>query len=731
MIDDINLGESEELEEPDEPNELEEFKSSVQTLLRNFLVEDKGPRESHLQRWKRADYFWDGVQLGYWDPSILDYRQLNDSNYDSGTEDVEDDVLYIINIYRAYLESIIAALGQSIPKTTFLPKDADNPTDILTAKTYAAAVTHLEHFNKASKLLVKTIYHLVNQGIAFGYNYNEADKAYGVKEEPVTTVEPVDSSSYVCEACGHEESTLGNPDTCSECNIPFEASGTQPVITTEDVERIERYDVIPKTREIMEVYSPLYVRVPHYISSLKDSPYLILEFEQHYAVAREFYPDFYDKINPGSMDNERWARESTMYPNDNQNLVSIRKAWFKPAAYNILSREDAQELKAKFPTGVKVTFVNDLPVRMDGEALEDHWTATETPTSPQFHPVSVGEQLIPLQHIRNEVINLSLQTIEHGIPQTFVDNRLIDVQAYTAQPSKPGFIWPVRVPPGASLDSAVSQFRTATLSQEVSPFIERNDQDSQFVSGAFPSIFGGTQEGGSQTYKEYEKSAQQALQRLSLIYKVVKTFWSDFVGKATKSYITNLVDDEHITTKSGDDFVNIWVRKADSTGEVGEAIPEQSEELPVSWTERRNVLFNLFSLHIPEVNAAIFNATNIEMVASLIGLKDLKIPGQNDRNKQLMEIAVMLRQQPLGEGMSSIQPEEIDEPAIHIETCKDWLKSSYGQMIKESNPAAYSNVLFHLQAHEAMVQAQLAAQQQQQMAQGLPPQGQEGNPSNA
>jgi hypothetical protein len=55
-------------------------------------------------------------------------------------EGVNLDIKYI-NVYRAYVESITAALSVDVPAVEFAPDDADNPEDIETQRTMKELVS--------------------------------------------------------------------------------------------------------------------------------------------------------------------------------------------------------------------------------------------------------------------------------------------------------------------------------------------------------------------------------------------------------------------------------------------------------------------------------------------------------------------------------------------------------------------------------------------------------------
>ena len=90
-----------------------------------------------------------------------------------------------------------------------------------------------------------------------------------------------------------------------------------------------------------------------------------------------------------------------------------------------------------------------------------------------------------------------------------------------------------------------------------------------------------------------------------------------------------------------------WIRQVDISGNVGDVEPEISEAFPVSWSQKRDVIMNLMQMKNPNVDAVIQHPENSSMVASIIGMPEMYIPGDDDRTKQLMEIADLVQSEPI------------------------------------------------------------------------------------
>jgi hypothetical protein len=76
-------------------------------------------------------------------------------------------------------------------------------------------------------------------------------------------------------------------------------------------------------------------------------------------------------------------------------------------------------------------------------------------------------------------------------------------------------------------------------------------------------------------------------------------------------------------------------------------------------------------------------------VKEVIGIVELNIPGEEDRNKQMEEIQELLQGQPQDpEGHQSSVPVdvEIDDHVVEAMVLRDWLVSEEGQFHKEDKP---------------------------------------------
>lgn len=665
----------EELESNDNILNDDAIISSLTSLIQRLEQGDSFARESWLPTWKKHLYFWRGFQhLIEWNRAAKDWSmpQISEGNL----EDADNGV---INYYRGYGESIIAALSASIPELQFYPDDADNYSDIMTAKAYSKIEEMIRGHNQADILLTKILFLLYNQGFVAIHNCQVYSEEFGVDIVPDYGWE--DRTSQFTDQ-------LGQPQTQTE----------QVPVKTGEVKQ-------PKGRQLLKAYGPLNVKMAHYARRQQDSPYLILEVEKHVAEMRQLYPAFFDEIQEsGSNTIDRSWRTDANLGEINPQLCTEKQCWLQNWALNLIGDPDIRErLKAEFPDGLCVVYINDVMVEIRSETFNKYWTVLESPLSLSIHADPIGRVMIPVQEMRSDLVDLTMETIRQAIPETFADPAVLDFESYGKVQKRPGQIFKVKARPGQNLSNSFYQFNSATLSKEVEFFFQRLDSDGQFVTGAYPSIYGGQLSGGSQTLGEYNTSKNQSLQRLSVHYKTMLTGWARSFEKAVRSYHENMAGDEKFTKKVGNTFQTVWISELELAGKVAEVRTNCSDQLPISWEQKRQLLFDLLNMKSPEINAALYHPENVGEIARTLGWTDLYIPGDSDRNKQLYEIQELLRGQP-EQGPQGPIPSipidsDIDDDHIHIEVTRAFLLSAQGIEAQKKNPMGYMNVKAHLAEH--------------------------------
>jgi hypothetical protein len=474
-----------------------------------------------------------------------------------------------------------------------------------------------------------------------------------------------------------------------------------------------------KTRTLIDIFGPLNVKVPYYARRQKDCGYLLHFIEQHFGLVRETYPWIRDKIKAdySVADTDRWTRTPSSFASaprgvDNvTSLTTVEKLWLRPWMFESLDEKElAQELKGMYPNGCRAVFIGDEIAEVVEENIDDYWEVGKSGPSTYIHSDGIGNSLLPVQELRNILVNLGIETIEHGIPTGFADPAVLDFDEYSNTEVQPGSIYPATPKPGDRIGDSFYEQKTATLSKEVQPFAQQLDQDGQFVTGSFPSIYGGPTASSSRTASEYDMSRKQALQRLSIAWEYLRLWWSGTINKAVNCFIRYMVDDERYVTKDAGVYTNVMIKRAELLGKAN-VEPEASEHFPMGALQKKQVLMDLMQLQIPEIQSVIANPENSHNIAAALGFPELYIPGEDQRFKQLVEISELMKvdETITPEMLPTVPTEpEIDDEESHVQICKIYLASERGQNLRKLNQVAYQNIKMHLVSHQMSLEAKMA-----------------------
>jgi hypothetical protein len=270
----------------------------------------------------------------------------------------------------------------------------------------------------------------------------------------------------------------------------------------------------------------------------------------------------------------------------------------------------------------------------------------------------------------------------------------------------------------------------------------RHQQDligpiAQFLTGLFPAVFGGEME-NVKTASGYAMARDQALGRLGLVWRRLKSFYCDVMLLSVDCFRKNRPDDVEIPfLGAGGEFEARFIRLANLKGNI-QAHPESDETFPRLKSQQRAVLQQLMTNPDPTIQAALREPANLGFVKSLVGLSELVVPGDDARNKQLREIQALLAAGPLfspqapltgdfGLGATTSPPgaedtpgplpavrstvpvdELLDDHATEFEECRRWASSDAGQIARAQNPAGFANVRAHAAEHAAALARQRA-----------------------
>ena len=704
----------EERAKSDAESEEKELDDIIRELILIAEKEDIDLRYTPLNIWKRNTLYFNNIQNIFLDPIAQDYRTLN-SLLDELTKDGANLDIKIINVYRAYIESIVSALSVDVPAVEFTPDDADNPDDVDAAKAYEKISILVQRHNHAALMLMKSLVTLCNQGVIFGHNYYDTNPAYGMYHKPSRTeMRPKDALDLRCPQCGElldsdvpsEMMTEGSTIECPACGFNGPPEVAKRLTYTDEV---VQWEDTPKGRSKFDIFGPTYVKAPLYAREQSKVGYLILRTEDNIAKYKTEYndDDIVDKKDSDSY--ERWARLPIEYNNVvPQHIATKREAFFRPWYYRELNIDKSEVLISKYPNGFKACIIGDTIVSKEHNILDDEWTISFDPRSDYLHAEPLGNTAIPIQDAENDTFNLGLQSIEFGVPETFAHPKTLNFKKYGESRASPGMISPaLPYAPDKNISDGFHTLKTATLSGEYTAFEKGLETKGQFVTGAMASIFGGSNAAGSRTADEYRQSRAQALQRLQFPSRTIKVFWPTLIYKCVRDYVKNMKEDENYTEKKGKSWINVWINKSSTMGKVGQVDPDMNEELPQSWPQKRDFITAMLEKVPDAVGPILFHPNNSDLLKKYSGIPEIYIPGENDVNKQNREFYELIASAPIGEGESSIPIDlYVDDHSVHKLVLKDLLVSPVGLALP---PEAYQNCIFHYIQHEKAEQAKTMA----------------------
>ena len=735
-------------------------------------------RRQEVRKVRQARLFWQGKQYIWWSERDQAFHTPFDSSWTQSSDGSEDMPRYqfVTNIYQPFGLTLMAALSQSVPQTKLFPESPTDERDITTAAAGTKVIEYLERANDARTLLQDTAFYLYTDGKVGGYvRYVVDGQRFGFRvqdvfEEAEVTLTPARAE---CPECGwsgdvvapassrrssdggaahaatreyldeHEGAHIGQKKsrleagaTCPQCG----AALTDDDVTPGETVRVPRrtgVERVPAGQEVISIIGALELKTPVWAREQHEFPYLIWSVEAHISKLKAAYPLAAEKITAGGLggdqEYERIARlsvaqGSTLVEQTGDvlaSLVTFQRAWLRPWAFYALDDPQTRgELLRLFPDGCYVAFAGSTYCESRNESMDDHWRVLHAmPGDGQDRP-ALGESLISVQERLNDLGNIAIETYEYGIPSTFVDAEMIDLEALEEQTSAPGAIYPVHPRPGQPVGAGFY----ATPQAVLSPDMLRHMADlfgpiAQFLTGAFPALFGGEME-NQKTATGYAMARDQAMGRLGLPWGRIRRFYSDLMLLGLECFRRNRVEDLELPVAgSSGDWSAETIHLADLAGRV-RVYPETDENFPVSWTQQRQSLLQLLQLlgNDPTFRQAMNDPENMAVLKRLVGLDDLALPGDEARVKQFREIEQLLAEPPqiFTDSLTgalrvepTIRPDVFaDDHAAELATCRRWMSSDDGQRAKAANPQGFANVRAHAIAHFRALQAQ---------AQGIPP----------
>lgn len=718
----------------------ERLQNALRRLILELSTESEISRRAEIRRIKQAHQFWRGMQYLWWSERDQNWHLPFEQKFaaESSLEDMPR-YEFVTNIYQAFGLSIIAVLSQDIPRVRFFPQSAESEADVSTAKAASEIARLVEQNNRVGNLLVEEAFHLWTGGKIGAYvRYVVDGQRFGFHPETEMETRQVKIAAvWVCPNCAAEtaarRSTSANGASCEACGAVLTEENYVPeeVVTVPAGVRTVR---AANGQEVITIVGALELKTPPWANEMHEYPFLQWNMEVHQARLRAAYPNAAEKIGAPiaageSAQYERLARLEqsqggplTAGGDYNPNLITFQRTWLRPwAIYQLDDKALRDELLEIFPDGCYAAFAGDVYCEARNENMDDHWRVTHAmPGDGSSGRPALGDALISVQERFNTLSNLQIETYEYGIPPIYADSEVLDFNALQSQTAEPGAHYPAKAKAGQPLAAGFFQPAAARVPPDLAQHsAELMGPVAQFLTGAFPALFGGAMTNTS-TAAGYAMARDQAMGRIGLVWRRMKFFHADVMLAAVDCFRRNRPSDVEITLlDAGAAFQSQWIRLADLKGNLF-SYPETEEQYPALWSEQRAVLMQLMANPDPRLQAVLGDPANLGLLKRLIGLDELVIPDEEARTKQYREIAQLLAEQPMASStvnlglqcrsnaantfeqlVPSIMPDEFtDNHAVELDACMRWFSSDAGQAARIANPGGYANVRAHAQMHQ-------------------------------
>lgn len=736
---------------------------ALQLLLVQFLNEGQVARRDEIRKARTAREYWKGLQYKYWSASDGEWHLPWDMREAENSDD-EPRYTFVTNLYQAFGLSIMAVLSQDAPAVRLWPVNAEDPEDVALADAGSDIIELVERNNQIQELCLEEAFCLWTDGKVGAYVRYVADaQRFGWRDldELGSEDRTVQGNDYQCPACGtaQPQSMMG---VCQQCGNPIDQSNYRPPLQAQ-VPIVKSTMQVPDGQEVIDIVGSLELQTPPWANKQHQFPYLVRNQLVHRSKLKASFPWAAKKIGSSTIapddanaQYERTAMITLTSGGESEpigsagdltaNLVIYREAWLRPwAFYQLEDDKLTKQLLDCFPEGCAVGFAGDAYCWSRNESMDAHWRVMHAlPGDGQNRP-AIGTSFMSVQERYNVLSNLVMETIEHGIPSTWASTGVVDFDAIRESYVEPGAIYPATPPPDANLANCFYETQPTKIAPEVMPLMnELGGQTGQFLTGAFPALFGGEMS-DNKTASGYGMARDQALGRIGLVWRRMKQFHADIMLLSVDCFRKNRSEDVCFTVLGKGSPKTKWIQTARLNGNVM-AWPATDSQYPDVPALKRQVLQMLMASPDPLVQKVLGHPENLDTIKRIVGLEELVNPQEDARNHQHDEITQLLSdgQQglgpvpgpPMGVDPASGQPipgpplssvpvdELLDDHQVHFEVIQYWSESDAGRDLKKQNPMGYANVKAHALEHFNALKAQMLAAQPP-----APPPGQGAQPA--
>jgi hypothetical protein len=735
-----------------------EIQAILLSVVEGLDTANMSSRRERVKVTRRAREFWNANQYQYWSEVDATWKTPSStfpggSPGQVGLPNEDPPFQFVTNMYRGNGQTFSATVTGSTPSIKFWPQDPKQSADMNTAKAAERIARFIERNNRMPVLLSELAYYVWNDAQVGAYvRFVRDGEQFGWDEQPIMGSQPqqITPDQYACPQCASTQPAPLHPETGIPAAPPMPCPPGEPgqppcpPMGPENFQPAQIAQVpvqtgvkrIPKGQEVIDFVGSLEMVTPGFARKLRDFPFIGYDNEQHVTKLKALFPNAAQQIatsagdTGGEAQTDRNARIQTMQgiiPNDTTQLVTFRRRWLRPYVFESLEPGQKAQVQAIFQDGCYVAFAGKQYCESRNESMDAHWRVM----SPVVGESSAGHDIISLQERLNTLLNIEMETYEHGIPMTLMAAEAMNSEALRKAPPRPGYITPVPTRAGLPVNAQI----TTQQAGQVSPQAVEHARDlmgptAQFIGGLFPALFGGGMV-GNDTASGYAMQRDQAMGRIGLVYRRIKEFYAEVMLLAVETFRKNRKgsDVAIAVLGPGAQFDADTIHVDDLEGSIY-AYPETDEDYPVSWTQKKNAVMELLASQNPAIQAWFGTPAGASALGRITGLGgDISIPGADARSKQYREVSELLKSAPLppavdpNTGAPALDPvtgmpaqptstipvdEILDDHQTEYLACQEWSQSDEGQTAKAQNPAGYENVRLHAAQHRQLAMAAMA-----------------------
>ena len=350
----------------------EEDQQRLIALVRRYKDQWSQDRVVLMQRCLKNLEFFKGNQFISFGPGESEFFNAVDwMNQGDHAQDADDKDLYQYcnNFYQMLATGFVAALAPQVPKSKWMPEDAEQLSDVTTAKAAQILIDIIEQQNREQSLLKQQLLYLYTTGAVFRHTRYVVDgERAGTTREPVfnETETQLAPDRYHCFHCGATSPAQEmDGQRCPNCFRPLGHDSFFPAEYGPVIQKVGEEEV-PNGMVAQNLYSPLEVDCDPAANTLRQTPILNLEVEVHLGALRAAYPDMYEQISAspsselssnGSID--RIARQQVYAQTGAASSIlqdqrpTLSRTWIQPWAFDLEDdREFGERMRATYPAGL-------------------------------------------------------------------------------------------------------------------------------------------------------------------------------------------------------------------------------------------------------------------------------------------------------------------------------------------------------------------------------------------